>query len=313
VIRAQLGGLDAGAFAFVMATGIVSIAAFIYRFFALSDVLFAITCAAWVVLAVTVLLRTANSPRRRPRLQSFALVAATAVIGARFALIDDAVFALALWSLAALLWLLLIVQRPTIETAAGASLLAVVAPESLAVLAALLARRETAVLVDVSLAGWLLGLVAYPLLVWQIALNLRNQLKPAPDLWVAMGALAIATLAGAELMLAARERHMLSGLVRALPDIDLATWSLASFLIVPLAALDVRVRSGWRYSAERWSFVFPLGMYAVASSTLARADKLSFSSTLGRAAFLVALAMWALTLLGLVRRGVLSFHERSHG
>ena len=312
MIRVRHGGLDAGAFSFVMAAGIVSIAAFIYRFFALSDVLLVAACAAWIVLAVIVSVRTANSPRRRPRVQSFALVAATAVVGARFALTGNATLALVLWSVAALLWLALIVQCPAIERSGG-SLLAVVAPESLAVLAALLAHREAAVFVDVSLAGWLLGLVAYPFVAWRIALDLRDRLKLAPDLWVAMGALAIATLAGAELTLAARERQMLSGLARALPDIALATWSLASRLFVPLAALDMRARAGWRYSAERWSFVFPLGMYAVASSALARADELSFLSTVGRVVFFVALAMWALTLLGLVRRGALSLHRRSQG
>ena len=97
---------------------------------------------------------------------------------------------------------------------------------------------------------------------------------------------------------------MLDGLKRWLPDVDLATWSLASLLIVPLVVAETRTRPGWRYDARRWGFVFPLGMYAVASHTLGQAERLTVLSEIGSVFFVIALAAWALATLGLVRRGL---------
>jgi type IV secretory pathway TrbL component len=68
-------------------------------------------------------------------------VAATVVLGARFVLAHE--LGLALWVLALLLWIVLVVRRPTIREPVSGSLLVVVAPESLAVLAAFLAPRRT--------------------------------------------------------------------------------------------------------------------------------------------------------------------------
>jgi len=80
------------------------------------------------------------------------------------------------------------------------------------------------------------------------------------------------------------------------------TWACASALIGPLLLAELRTRSGWRYQLSRWSFVFPLGMYVVASHALAQADGLSFSNRIASAFFGVALGAWALALLGLSRR-----------
>jgi tellurite resistance protein TehA-like permease len=123
-----------------------------------------------------------------------------------------------------------------------------------------------------------------------------------------MGALAIATLAGSELLLGARTLHSLHQARNWLPDLDLATWALGSALIIPLVAAELRTRSRWRYDASRWSFVFPLGMYAVASRTLAQADKLALLRDVGHVFFVIALAAWSLVALGLARRTLVSDH-----
>jgi tellurite resistance protein TehA-like permease len=293
-----------------MATGIVSIAASVQGLPIFSDALLALACAGWIVLAAATSWRMLASQRRRPRLQSFALVAATAVVGARFALAGERELALALWCLALLLWLGLLVRRPTIAEPVGGSLLTVVAIESLALLAALLAPHWTTALLFVAVVAWALGLVLYPLLTGAISLALYRRTRFAPDLWIVMGALAVATLAGTELLLGTRALPTLHQLRRVLPDIDLVTWSLASALIVPLLAAELRERGGWRYEASRWSFVFPLGMYAVARQALGDADKLPPLSGIGRAFFAIAAVAWALALLGLARHGLAPIRRR---
>jgi tellurite resistance protein TehA-like permease len=292
----SISELDAGAFAFVMATGIVSVAASVEHLPVFSDVLLGLACAGWVALALALL------PGRfgRPRLQAFALVAATSVVGARLAIAEVDVMPLVLWSCALLFWVVLLARRPSLDELGAGSLLLVVAIESLGALAALVAFRRGPGFVVVGVAAWALGLAVYPLVLAAVA---RGRPRFEPELWIVMGALAIATLAGTELLLAARRLDTLGGLRQALPDIDLATWALASALVLPVLAGELRVRR-WRYEASRWSFVFPLGMYATASGVLGHAEQMPFLTDIGGVAFGVAVAAWALTLLGLARRAL---------
>ena len=58
----------------------------------------------------------------------------------------------------------------------------------------------------------------------------------------------------------------------------------------------------WRYEVARWSFVFPLGMYGVASHVLGSADAYSALRDVGTVFFWIALAAWLLTAAGLARR-----------
>jgi tellurite resistance protein TehA-like permease len=287
-----------------MATGIVSVAARLRHLLALSDTLLAVAAAAWVALAVLVSVHTARHRPRRPRLQSFALVASTAVLGARFLVAGDGTVARALWILALACWLGLLARRPKIAEPRGGSLLVVVATEGLAVLAALLAPRWAAGLLIVAFVIWALGLLLYPLVAIAVARALRDRPGFSPDVWILMGALAIGTLAGTELLVAARALHMLGTLRPWLRDVDLATWVVASAWILPLLAAELRSQARWSYRASRWAFVFPLGMYAVASETLGRAIGLAPLLELARIFFLIAVIAWAVVLLGLVRYAV---------
>jgi tellurite resistance protein TehA-like permease len=284
-----------------MATGIVSIAAAAEGLAIVSNTCLAFAISAWIVLAGAVFPRALRT-LRRPRLQSFALVASTAVIGTRIALAGDETPALALWSLALLFYVLLLFRRPSAADVGGGSLLIVVATESLAVLAALLALHSTAGLLVVALVAWALGLGLYPPLTAAIVSALLRRPRFAPELWIVMGALAIATLAGAELLLASRVLRALPGFRDALLTVDLTTWSLASSLIVPLLAAELRSRGAWRYDPSRWSFVFPLAMYSVATRTLAQADMLAPINRIGTVFFAFALAAWVAALAGMARR-----------
>ena len=302
--------IDASAFTFVMATGIVSVAAALQGLRVVSDVLFALAALAWIVLAAALAVR--GERRAHPSLQSFALVAGTVVVGDRVLLYGHVDGGLALWSLAVAWWVALVVRVPRLGNASGGSLLAVVAVEALAALAASLALRASGGLLAPAIAWWVLGLALYPLVAAAIVRELRMRFRFTPDLWVLMGALAITTLAGADLLLAARGLHRLAGLQRALRDVDLATWIVASTWVVPVVALEVRARDTWRDLRGRWSFVFPLGMYSVATWTLARVVSFSPFGEIARVACFVALAAWGVVLVLSSRslRPALDAHRR---
>jgi hypothetical protein len=129
--------LDARGFSFVMASGIVSVAAALQGLPLLSEALLGVACIGWVtlVLAPTVL----QQASAQPQLESFAFVAATAVLGTRLSLLGQPVLALALWALAGAAWLALLARRPRGGRADGGWFLVVVGTESLAVLASSLA------------------------------------------------------------------------------------------------------------------------------------------------------------------------------
>jgi tellurite resistance protein TehA-like permease len=274
--------LDAGAFTVVMATGILGVGARLEGIVPLADALLALACLTW--LALVAILRTQS-------VRSFAVVAGTAVIGADVVLLGRQDIALGLWSIAAALWLAVLA---TVRLEAADALLTVVATESLAVLGATLDRQGAAPLGEAALGLWALGLALYPAVAGRNVRSAVREREFSPTLWIVMGALAITTLAAGELFL---DRHALD------TDVGLATWAAASAAIPFLVAAELRVRE-WRYEVARWSFVFPLGMYGVASHVVGRAAGLPGLRTLGTVFFALALTAWAATAVGLSRRAV---------
>ena len=131
-----------------------------------------------------------------------------------------------------------------------------------------------------------------PLIAVPIVRSSLRERRFEPTLWIVMGALAITTLAAAELLL---DRRALGSAVA------LATWAAASAAIPLLFVTELRTRR-WRYEVARWSSVFPLGMYGVASHVLGGADGLAGLLRVGTVFFGIALAAWAVTAAGLARR-----------
>jgi tellurite resistance protein TehA-like permease len=289
----RVRALYPGAFAFVMATGIVSVGAVQAGRPALSWALFAVGAAVFLTLVVLFVVRGCEVRR----VEALTFVAGSGVLGARLALAGDVRPAVALGAVAAVAWAALL--APTLDHLArqreartsGSALLAVVAPESLAVLGAILGRRlDVAPLTLAAEALWAVGLLAYALLAPGVCVRLlRVSLTRGSgrgDDWVAMGALAIATVAASELELG----HAALGL-----------W-VAATVVLPLV-LAAELRAGpRRYESQRWATVFPLGMYAVASYKVGAVDASRLLGDLGLAAFWVALAAWALTALATARR-----------
>src|SRR5581483_10723516 len=269
--------LRPGSFAFVMATGIVSVAAAQNGRGALSWTLFALAASAYGALLALALVR--GSDLRR--IEAWTVVAAAAVLGARLGLAADWAAAAALWLLAAASWIVLLpgavpdLARRTARRR-GSAFLAVVALESLAIAAAMLETRFPSwSLEPLAETLWAGGLVAYVLLLPGVGRRLLLGSRLLPDDWIAMGALGRSTSA-------------------------LVLWALASGWLPLLAWLELR-RGARRYDPRRWSTVFPLGMYAAATHATGVLEASSALRVLAQAAFWLALAAWALAALGLVQ------------
>src|SRR3954471_3560148 len=260
--RHRTGSVRPDAFAAVMATGIVSVAAADHGYDGVSDVLAVISVALLAVLTVLAIVRL------RPDLddvdvpvQLLTFVAACAVVGTR----------LSWWPLGLvglLSWLLLLPVALRVmwrnrwtglrDRARGGWELAGVATSGLAIVAAHLG------FVGVALVLLVLGICLYcaitGLVLWRAGHQPSAPDLCAPDAWILMGGAAIATLAGDQIHKA--------GFTDIRP-LTIVTWIVASAWIPLLASATVRMRVGnW------WAAVFPLGMYS--SATFATAVETSW-------------------------------------
>jgi tellurite resistance protein TehA-like permease len=128
-----------------------------------------------------------------------------------------------------------------------------------------------------------------------------------PPYWVSMGALAITVLASARIVEMA-DAPMLQAAGDLIAGLAVVFWGFASWLI------PVLVAAGWwrhvvnrvplTYDATLWSFIFPLGMYAVACIYLGDADKLPLVSTIGSIELWFALAAWVAVAAAMVHHVV---------
>ncbi|MEU8028265.1 tellurite resistance/C4-dicarboxylate transporter family protein [Streptomyces sp. NPDC049099] len=290
----------------VMATGILSVGLQLTGHEALSRVTLAMTGVAWVALAAGFVLRLLCERQRwvaeAESPGALTSVAATTVLGTRVSELGRQAAAEALLALAALLWpvLLVLVVRHWRRRMPGAVFLCCVATQGLVVLAATLAAAQrTAWLAHAALGLFWLGLVLYGLALARF--DARQVLEGAGDHWIAGGALAISALAGAKLLVAGDaglylwdedDRGVLRTVTVALLVLDLA-WYL-----VLLTAEAVRPRRG--YDVRRWATVFPMGMTAAATLTVATVLAVPWLRWPGRVLLWVAVAGWLAAAAGAV-------------
>lgn len=316
-VDAAADELRVDAFAVVMATGVLSVAARNTGHPLLASGLAWVAPPTLVVLIALAVLRFARRgsafapslTRLDHETGRYTLVAACGILGTRFgsaSSVADAslgVAACALWL--GLLPLLVRAVRASgrgelVGRARGSWLLVVVGTEAVAATAAVFVR-DTRVpgLAAASAALWLLGLLLYAVITALVVVRATRALRPAdftPDTWVLLGALASGALAGGVLA-----EVVAPGWRTAVSTVDIAVWVAASAWGPALLLGEVwRVRAGFvpGYDHHRWATVFPLAMYASACSTLVTATGLPFLALLARVVFWCALALWCAMVVG---------------
>jgi len=318
-------------FALVMATGIVSIAARDFRFPYLAAGLFAFNLVAYTVLAVLTALRAIRYPRlffadmtdHRLGPGFFTAVAGSCVLGTQILLMTrNLAVGAGFLALGATLWLAFTYtifaaftvkrDKPPLEKGiTGAWLIAVVATQSIAVLATLIARDwpqpYRLELNFFALSMWLWGGMFY---IWIISLIFYRYsfftFSPSdltPPYWINMGAMAISTLAGAQLVQNTSDAPFLTSLLPFLKGFTVLYWATGTWWIPMLIVLGVWrhliARFPLRYDPLYWGAVFPLGMYTVATRQMAAALDLPFLNPIAPVMFAVALTAWMLAFIGL--------------
>jgi tellurite resistance protein TehA-like permease len=314
-----------------MATGIISIAFHLRGFSAIALPLFVLNIGSYVTLLALTVTRLSLYPEKvRSDLLHhgrsvgfFTTVAGTCVLGTQFLLIrGNIMVATSLWFLGLALWFLLTYtiftgltvksEKPPLEQGInGGWLVSVVATQSISALGSQLAvlfESYQEFTLFVSLCLWLGGSMLY---IWIIALifyrYLFFTLEPsdlAPPYWINMGAMAISTLAGTLLIVAAPGSPLLQQVLPFLKGFTVFFWSTATWWIPMLVILGiwrhVYRRFPLRYDPLYWGAVFPLGMYATCTLRLSAVMDLPFLVGVASVFSWVALAAWTIVFLGLV-------------
>ncbi|MGH9087450.1 MAG: tellurite resistance/C4-dicarboxylate transporter family protein [Acidimicrobiales bacterium] len=337
LFRRAIATLDPGYFAWVMATGIISVGTDLLGYRVLSQVVLGVTAAAFVSLALAYVARMVwYRPFVRQSVADpttamayFTVVAGTDVLAVRLAMAGHPLVAFALGCAGGLVWLVLTyalpwsivaaARRPVLGEINGTWLVWAVATQSLSIIAAAVAAQAPAAwlradLPAVAVCLWGLGVMLYLVLIVIIFLRLLLiEVTPAemgPAYWIAMGATAISVRAAAGILaLHGTHATVLVALLRPfVVGLSVVLWAFGTWWIPLLVLLGF-----WRYVLRRyprtyeprlWNVVFPLGMYTVASWTLGQTPGLGFMASVARVWVWVGFAAWV-AVLGLMAAGLL--------
>jgi tellurite resistance protein TehA-like permease len=320
-----------GYFALVMATGIISIASFLLGMRTISLGLLVIDVVAYVVLCLLLVVRLLFFfSRVKADIQDhvrgpgfFTVVAGTCVLGSALMIVLDRYrLAMVLWFVAIGLWVLIMYafftavtvseNKPSVEAGLnGGWLLAVVATQSISVLGTLLVSRLTDYRESIlffTLCMFLLGCMLYlpliTLIFYRFTFVNVTMMSLTPPYWINMGAVAITTLAGARLIIAAPGWALLNEVVPFLKGFTLFFWTAATWWIPLLLALGfwrhVYKKFPLKYDPQYWGMVFPFGMYTVCTFQLANAIGFPRLLVIPRYFIYLALVGWIGSSLGLV-------------
>jgi tellurite resistance protein TehA-like permease len=288
------------AFAAVMATGIVSIAAVDHGYRAISDVLIVLAAAALPVLIVA----AAIAWRRESwdltnvdvSLRLCTYIAACAVVGARLAEHRVVLWMLAGMALQGWLSLAPVVARRMWrdrgtglrDRAQGGWELASVATSGVAIVSADLK------IVFLAMLFWTIAIGVYlvmtGLIVWRAVHDPAAPELLQPDIWILMGGAAIATLAG---------DHIHKAGLESVRPVTVVTWIVATVWIPLLIYVTVQ-----RFRRRRglppglwWAAVFPLGMYSAATYATAVETGWRWLTIVSLVFYWIAFVAWLLTAL----------------
>ncbi|MBL1116889.1 tellurite resistance/C4-dicarboxylate transporter family protein [Streptomyces sp. 110] len=311
--------LPPGAFAPVMATGIVSqgLAAVSAR--RLSEALLAVAVVLYGGLLAKLVWRVVRYPREvaadlgdPARLFGFfTFVAGSDVLAVRLApgparAAASALPTLAIPAAVLLLGCVALMARRLgwggmVRHAEGTWFLTVVGIQSAVLAVAALAPGRVR---SAEAFAWVAGVLLYAAVATVVTGRLTRFGVPprelSPPYWITMGACAISLLAGARLA-----RHGLAAPRPGAPVriVLMALWGWATCLLPPLLAAGV-----WRHLVHRvplryepawWTIVFPTGMYAVSTAALGEAEGIHRLVRLGHLAVWVALGAWSMVAAGM--------------
>jgi tellurite resistance protein TehA-like permease len=328
-----LATLHPAYFALVMATGIVSLDCNQFGLTHFAWLLFWLNIPAYCVLILLYAARAAWFPDKfvadcfshKRAFGFFSIVAATNVLGSQWlTMAHNAGIAQALWWVALFFWMIctysifvfLIISKnkPEIhEGVNGGWLIAVVATQSICVLGAqlnpnLLGTAQTTGLF--LLSCWLFGGMLY---LWLISMIFYRYMffkfEPSdliPPYWINMGAMAISTLAGAQLGAHYGNVQPVSEVMPFVKGVSILYWATATWWIPMLLVLGV-----WRHGIRKlhfkydplyWGLVFPLGMYSVCSLKLSTMLNVPAIMLVARVFLVCALLGWTMTFLSMAQR-----------
>lgn len=320
-LSASTKSLATGYFASVMATGIISIALFLLGYHSASEGFLGMAMLLYVILIFAYFLRLVLFPKEVWQdltnagkvFGYFTFVAGTDVLGTRLALVQDFNVAVGLGLIALCSWLVLTYfilmfllfynDEPAHKVLNGSWLVTTVSCESLSVLASVVLnhfpRQHTAVLFA-SYAFFSLGVILYlvfiALIMNRFFFSTMSTKDLSPPYWINMGAMAITTLAGSRLVLAASNATFLSSIRPFVEGFTLLLWAWGTWWIPFLVLIGV-----WKYLVKKepflyepnlWSIVFPLGMYTVACDMLSQIPGLSFIHAFVPSELWIALGSW---------------------
>lgn len=335
-------------FALVMATGIISIAAWLDDLPVVAKSLFYANTIFLSVLIVFYIYRffkfkkevmaDFRSYQKGPGF--FTIVAALCILGNQLVIIFDAIaLAEIILLIAAVLWLIIIYgfffnitvtknKKSLKEGISGSWLLIIVAIQALSTLISLVSAdfgARSYLFLFLALCLFLLGCIFYlyimSLIIYRISFFSLNADELGAPYWINMGATAISTLAGSTIILHIGEFNFIVDILPFLKGFTLFFWAAGSWWIPLLVILGI-----WRHLIQReplptsaegydptfWAIVFPLGMYTVCTFRLSEALNIGFLKIIPEIFFYLAIFAWIAVVIGFLRHWLKIFRNKLH-
>ena len=330
-------------FALVMATGIVSIGAKLCDYPSVAGFLFYINIASFAILIILYFARLVFYPKaiisdfahpsKSPGFLTF--VAASAVLGSQFIYIANnyriasyfLFLSIASWIflIYAFFFLITVKQhKPTLKKAIGGTwLLVIVSTQSVAILSGLLLEHFplfTTPLLLFSLVMFLMGCMFYfiiiTLIVYRLSFFELTKDGFAPPYWINMGAAAITALAGSTLIIGIEKVNIFLSLIPFIEGFTLMFWGFATWWI-PLMVLiglwqHLIKRLPFRYLAQYWDLIFPIGMYTVCTISLSQAMSMPFLMEISSSFIFFAIGGWGIVFIGLIHSIIFNGVVKEH-
>lgn len=331
LIKSNIETFFPGYFAFVMATGALSIGMHLLGITFFPQILLYINIIAFITLWLITFIRMIffmpsfladlTSHTRGPGF--FTFIAGTSVFGSQLIIItENYTVATYLWGIALVLWVFIMYtfftavtvrkDKPALaEGINGAWLIAAVATQSISILGTLLIpsiEKNVEIILFITLCMYFLGCMLYLNIITLIFyrftfLNLKFSAL-TPPYWINMGAVAITTLAGSTLILHAGASTLLTEITPFIKGFTLFFWITGTWWIPLLFILMI-----WRhlinhypmvYEPELWGMVFPLAMYTTSTYQLSKALDFSPLLIVPNIMVYVAILAWFFVSFGLI-------------